>query len=147
MDIKFTGNFKDLKGMGFKFHKLFANNYKVYEKDKIWIWVARGGYVEVADFYELSGYIVDAIWNDTFPVYEKNVDYGEKLSWLNRKKGDKKPCQINRKTGEIVERREFTKKYCDENGEYDYDLWRELSIYKETFESIKELKDIMEIVK
>jgi hypothetical protein len=142
MKIKFIGDFKKLIPMGFTFHKLFARNYKVYEKNKVWIWVAHGGYVEIDDFYNLSGYIVKAIWEGTFPVYEKDVDYGEKLAWLNIKKGDKKPCMINRETGKIIERREFTKKYCDENGEYDYDLYREVSIYKETFEFIKELKDM-----
>ena len=141
MNIKFKGDFKQLIPMGFTFHKLFARNYKVYEKSKVWIWVAHGGYVEIDDFYNLSGYIVKAIWEDTFPVYEKDIHYGEKLSWMDRKKGDKKPCMINRKTGEIIERREFTKKHCDENGEYDYDLFREVSIYKKTFEFIKELKD------
>lgn len=40
MDIKFTGDFKKLKPMGFTFHKLYAHNYKVYEKNEVWVWVA-----------------------------------------------------------------------------------------------------------
>ena len=139
MKIKFIGDWKELKPMGFTFHKLFASNYKVYEKNKIWIWVAHGGYVEVADFYNLSGYIVKAIWGGTFPVYEKDIGYGDKLSWLNRKKGDKKPCMINRETGEIIERMEFKRIYGED---YDYDLFRELSIYMETFHFIKESEDM-----
>jgi len=151
MNIKFTGNFKDLKPMGFKFHKLFANNYKVYNKDKVWIWVAEGGYVEIGSYYGLSGYILKAIWEDTYPVHEKDVDYGEKLSFINIKKGDRKQCKINEKTGEIIERREFNKKFCDENGEYDenseYLIYRDISIYKKTFKFLEELKalNIMEI--
>ena len=31
--MKYTGEIKDLKSYGFTFHKLYANNYKVYEKD------------------------------------------------------------------------------------------------------------------
>ncbi len=146
MLIKFKGDFKKLKGMGFTFHKLFASNYKVYEKDKVWIWVAHGGYVEISDFYSLSGYIAKAVFDGTYPVYEKDIDYGDKLAWMNIKKGDRKPCMINRKTGEIIERREFTKLYCDDDQQYDYDLFRELSIYKETFHFIKELEPFMEIV-
>jgi hypothetical protein len=145
MLIKFTGDFKDLKPMGFTFHKLYARNYKVYEKSKVWIWVAHGGYVEIDDFFSLSGYIVKAIWDGTFPVYEKDAVYNDMLFF---KKGDRKACMINQKTGEIIERREFTKRYCDENQEYDYDLFREVSIYNETLHFIEELKDlnIFEIV-
>lgn len=149
MKIKFTGDLKQLVPMGFTFHKLFARNYKVYEKSKVWVWVAHGGYVEVDDWYDLSGYIVKAIWNGTFPVYEEDVTYGEGEHFtLFFKKGDRKACMINTKTGEIIERREFTKRYCDENQEYDYDLFRECSIYNETLHFIEELKDlnIMEIV-
>jgi len=140
MNIKFTGNFKDLKPMGFKFNKLFANNYKVYEKNDIWIWVANGGYVEIRDLYSLSGYVLKAIWNDTFPLYEEDVPFRDGLLF---KKGDRKSCMINQKTGEIIERRLFV------NGGYDSDnLYRELSISKKTFEFIKELKslNIMEII-
>lgn len=146
MNIKFTGKFKDLKKMGFTFHKLFADNYKVYEKDGIWIWVAEGGYVEIKDLYNLSGYVLKAIWDDTYPVYKEDVSLLE--GRLLFKKGERKSCMINQETGEIIERRIFVKKYCDENAEYDYELFREVSIYKKTFEFAKELKDlnIMEII-
>jgi len=145
MKIKFTGDFKKLIPMGFTFHKLFARNYKVYEMNKVWIWVAHGGYVEIDDFYNLSGYIVKAIWEGTFPIYKEDVIFGGRRFF---KKGDRKACMINRKTGEIIERKEFTKRYCDENKEYDYDLFRDVSIYNETLHFIEELKDlnIMEIV-
>lgn len=148
MLIKFTGKFKDLKSMGFTFHKLFARNYKVYEKKKVWIWVHRGGYVEIQDFYGLSGYILKAIWNGTFPVYERDIKYEGKLSWMSIKKGYRRPCMIHRKTGEIVELREFYKKHADEDHVYDYDSWKELSLFGETFDFLKELKElnIMEIV-
>jgi len=142
MLIKFTGDFKDLKPMGFTFHKLYARNYKVYEKSKVWIWVAHGGYVEIDDFFSLSGYIVKAIWDGTFPVYEEDVNYNNILFF---KKGDRKACMIDQKTGGIIERREFTKRY---GLEYNHDLFREVNIYNETLHFIEELKDlnIFEIV-
>lgn len=148
MKIKFIGKFKDLKPMGFTFHKLYARNYKVYEKKKIWIWVAHGGYVEIQDFYSLSGYILKAIWDGTFPVYERDIVRNGKLAWASIKKGDRKPCMINRITGEIIELRKFYKLHADEHLVYNYDLWRDLSISNETFEFLKELKDlnIMEII-
>ena len=139
MDIKFVGDFKQLIPMGFKFHKLFANNYKVYERHKVWIWVAHGGYVEIDDFYGLSGYILRAVWDNTYPAYAKDVIMEGKLAWLSIKKGDKKPCMINRETGEIIDRREFK---TEEDESYDYKLFRELSLRKETFNFLKELKDL-----
>ena len=93
MIIKFTGDFKQLIPMGFTFHKLFARNYKVYEKNKVWIWVAHGGYVEIADFFSLSGYIMKAIWDGTFPVYEECVVYGDRIFF---KKGDRKRDELYR---------------------------------------------------
>jgi hypothetical protein len=143
MNIEFTGDFKKLIPMGFTFHKLFASNYKVYEKSKVWIWVAQGGYVEVADFHELSGYIVKAIWEGTFPVHDADVIYGGRTFF---KKGDRRSCMINMETGEIIERREFFKRYGKGDGtygeEYDYDLFREVSIRNETIHFIEELKDL-----
>ena len=146
MNIKFTGDFKDLIPMGFKFQKLFARNYKVYHKNDVWIWVAHGGYVEIDDFYNLSGYIVKAVWEGTFPIHEKDVIFGGRRFF---KKGNRKSCMINRKTGEIIERSEFAKIYCDKNQEYDYDLFRDVTLYNKTLHFINELKDlnIMEIIK
>lgn len=75
MKIKFTGDFKKLIPMGFKFHKLFANNYKVYEKDEVWIWVAYGGYVEIDDHYGKSGHIAKRILDGTYPIFEEDKVY------------------------------------------------------------------------
>ena len=76
MRIKFTGDFKDLKPMGFTFHKLFARNYKVYEKDGLWIWVHRGGYVEIDDHYGNSGYIAEMILDDTIAAISTPAGQG-----------------------------------------------------------------------
>ena len=142
MLIKFTGDFKKLIPMGFTFHKLFASNYKVYEKEKVWIWVAHGGYVEIDDLFGLSGYVLKAIFEENFPVYEADVIYKGELMWLAPRKGDRKPCMINRDTGEIIEKRKFNRIYVNEECEYDYDLFREVSIYKETFNFLKQLKNM-----
>ena len=141
MDIKFIGKFKELKPMGFTFHKLFANNYKVYEKNKVWIWVHRGGYVELDDHYENSGYIAKMILDGTYPVYEKDEDY--KIFTI--KKGKPKPCTINRKTGEIVETIPFMRS-IDGYDNYDYETYRDVNLFKETMETILEIKDMIEIV-
>lgn len=56
---KFHGKFSDLIPAGFKFHKAFARNYRVYtlEKDHtqyVNIWQHHGGYVEVLDMTTIA---------------------------------------------------------------------------------------------
>jgi len=64
--LKFTGTFKNLKGMDCEFLKLYARNYKVYLKElggrsKFWIWVAQGGYIEFADFHSNTKNFIEAL--------------------------------------------------------------------------------------
>ena len=78
LDLKFTGKFTKLKEMGYKLLKLYANNYKVYNKklDKsfdIWIWVAHGGYIEINDLYSNTKNFIEAI---------KTINWEERTSFL-----------------------------------------------------------------
>ncbi len=57
--IKFNGDYEKLEALGYKFHKLFAKEYPVYEKDGVWIWVDAN--VEFADMYGLSHLLLTAI--------------------------------------------------------------------------------------
>ena len=63
--MKFTGTFKNLKNYGYEFMKLYAMDYKVYNKkvnhDEIWIWVAQGGYIELNDWYQNTEIILNTI--------------------------------------------------------------------------------------
>jgi len=108
--VKFTGDFKELMPMGFKFHKLFANNYKVYSKNDVWIWVAHGGYVEFKDLYGLSGYAIKMLLDDTYPVYEEDVILPSIPERIMFKKGDPRGCRINDK-GDILSYKEYCKLY------------------------------------
>jgi hypothetical protein len=72
---KFHGKFKDLIPNGFKFHKLFARNYRCYSKSKheyssqsIWVWQHLGGYIELNDFHDASKTIIESIVTNTFPI-------------------------------------------------------------------------------
>ena len=40
--VKFTGDYSKLKGMGFTFQKLFANNYMQWERNSFRVW-KKGG--------------------------------------------------------------------------------------------------------
>jgi len=140
MNIKFVGDFKKLIPMGFTFHKLYANNYKVYSKNRVWIWVHHGGYVELDDHYENSGYIVKMVLDGTYPVYKKDEDY--KIFTI--KKGKPKPCTINRKTGEIVETIPFIRSIGGHDN-YDHETYRDVNLFKETMETLLEIKDMIQI--
>lgn len=67
--LKFTGNFRDLKKMGFRFRKLFASNYKnynytaeKYDSSDIDIWVARREF-DINSLGSLSEAMLDHILN------------------------------------------------------------------------------------
>jgi len=75
--VKFTGKFSELKSKGYKFRKVFANNYRAYLKktgnfgdNQIWIWQANGGYLEIDDLYGLSYLIVRQIVNNEYLNWE-----------------------------------------------------------------------------
>jgi hypothetical protein len=101
--VKFTGKFRDLIPQGYKFHKLFARNYRCYNKecggahsgDKLWIWQHLGGYVEIKDFFDDTFRFVEEIIDGTYHRWKKRIatpfrEYD--ANWLI----------LNRKTGEII---------------------------------------------
>jgi len=141
MDIKFTGDFKKLIPMGFKFYKLYANNYKVYEKNKVWIWVAYGGYVEIDDYYENSIHIAKRILDGTYPVHKEDRVYN---GFFTTKKGKPKSCVMDMETGEIIEKIVFIRS-IGADAEYDYNRYRDIYLYRKTMETIKEIREMIEI--
>lgn len=140
--LKFIGKFTDLKGMGYKFHKLYARNYKVYIKSNILIWVAGRD----VDFnMNHSAKVAKMVFDGTYPVYKEDVSYGDKDGpglFISFKKGEPLACIINNETGEVTPHAEFTKKH---GYYYNHDVYRELFISIELIESIKELEDMVEI--
>ena len=141
MNIKFVGDFKKLIPMGFTFHRLYANNYKVYSKNRVWIWVAHGGYVEIADFYDHSVYIAKRVLDGTYPIYKEDKDYGVFIM----EKGRPKSCMFDYETGNIVTHSKFIREVAP-NYEYDHERFRELNLHITTMETILEIKDMIEIV-
>jgi len=71
--VKFTGKFRDLVPDGWEFCKLFARNYRQYNKSATGeeygqgcrIWQHLGGYLEIADLGALSAKIVEKIKDGT----------------------------------------------------------------------------------
>lgn len=68
-DLTFTGDYRDLKGLGFSFNKLYASNYICYNKGDMWIWKI-GRMVEFGHVGAHSGAIFarmlerDFVWNN-----------------------------------------------------------------------------------
>jgi len=135
--LKFTGKFKELMPLGYTFHKLFANNYRVYRKDNVWIWVMQQE-VQIRDLSPPdSAVVAEAIMNDTYPVYEETINYGIHPICLSFEKGEPKAVMIDTKEHTIMDRRKFTKKH--DLFDYDYDRYHELLIGKKTFKEVKRL--------
>ncbi|PLS19159.1 hypothetical protein CVD28_01755 [Bacillus sp. M6-12] len=67
MYIQFTGDFKKLIPMGYKFSKLYASNYICYHKDELWIW-KKGKELEIADFYSRSHVVLQYLIDHDFVV-------------------------------------------------------------------------------
>lgn len=69
--VKFKGNFKDLKPLGFKFGKAFARNYKHYKfgdyfESDIYVWVHLGGYLEFGQLFNNSYLILKLLSDPNF---------------------------------------------------------------------------------
>ena len=150
--VKFIGDFKELIPMGFKFMKLFASNYKVYRKERTWVWVAQGGYVEYSDFGTVqTAYIFKKVLDGTYPVYDKDTWFPSKPPYIMFKKSEPKSCVINEE-GNIIAYDKFCKLHChkfntlEKYWDWKFDSgWRELFVHQKEIDVIKEIAHMIEI--
>lgn len=70
MYIKFTGEFKSLKSIGFEFRKLYANNHICYKKDEIWVWKKEKD-VEIDSLYGNSHILLQYLIDNNFIIDDK----------------------------------------------------------------------------
>jgi len=134
--LKFTGKFKELVPLGYTFHKLFANNYRVYRKNDIWIWVSRREIMIKDLFMPDCAAVAKAITDGTYPVYEKTIDYGIPPVHLRFEKGRPKSVIIDTQEHTVTLRSKFMKEWLYE---YDHDRYHELLIGRPTFKEVKRL--------
>ncbi len=144
--MKFSGHFRDLIPMGFKFHKLYARNYKVYEKEDLWIWVARRE-IQYRHFNgKAADLIVGMILNDTYPLYTQPVMLLDKPLF---DVGDPKGCIYDVETNTITAHDHFMglwrdkfktpEEYCEwYHGENQFE---ELHLHRRHIDLIKELNE------
>jgi hypothetical protein len=142
--MKFTGQFKDLKPMGFTFHKLYARNYKVYMKEDFSIWVSH----RVFQYRHINGplfeQIVDAILTDTYPIYTETQFLMGRVFF---EAGDPRMCIIDKSDYTFMGHDEFLKKWTKEfpiMEEYmkfvhGSGRFEDLILHKRHFDLIKEL--------
>lgn len=84
--LKFTGNFRDLVPLGFRFQKLYARNYRCYHtyeteaKMSVWIW-QRGRDIELEDWQDLAVPILE--YARAHPVTPVKKKVG-KLRWIDK---------------------------------------------------------------
>lgn len=67
MTMYFTGDFKELKGMGYSFHKMYAGNHICYRKEDVRIW-KKGKDVEMDHFYDHSDKVLQYLIDNNFTV-------------------------------------------------------------------------------
>lgn len=70
MKIKFTGDFKKLIPMGYRFTKVWANNYICYQKEQVYIW-KKGKDIEIADLYHRSYLVLQYLIDNDFQIQDK----------------------------------------------------------------------------
>lgn len=165
--IKFIGDFKILKPMGFKFGKYHAMRHKAYTKytkDSNWltdmhIWVL-GRDITIGEMSTIqSFYLAKHIVAGTYPVYKEDEVVDRGLIFIKFEAGDPKDNMINKNTGEIIEHLDLLKKYgvleaLKNNVPYDKrprpskDGWNEVNLTKEAIELVKEFhkKGLIEFV-
>lgn len=156
--VKFVGDFKVLKPMGFKFAKYFARNHKAYSKrckgsdwsNDMIIWVL-GRDLAIGDMNTIqSFYVAKHIIAGTYPVFTENDIKGRTLGGqIVFDVGDSKDNMINKNTGEIMEHIDLLRKYgifealkdrkpASEIPHPGKDGWNEVHITKEAIELVKE---------
>jgi len=135
--LKFVGKFRDLKPLGYTFQKLYAMDYKTYRKKYVLIWVShREVMINHLSRFN-SAHIAKLILENKYPVYPKDVWYGKNLFF---KKGEPRPCMLDRQTGKVVAHKDFMR--ADGfNFEYDYERYHEFIFYKALLAAVRELHE------
>lgn len=148
--LKFHGKFKDLIPYGFKFQKLFANNYRQYclqigseySSTCIRVWQHHGGYIEFNDFHETSYHVFNALNN---PNFQWIIKHGFYKAIINRNDGTVIPYvpeQHNaiwimhnaRKEGKTEQETDILVDNC-------YDSFRECLLTEDLIKAIKGLQE------
>lgn len=115
--VKFSGDFKELKPMGFRFQKLYAHNYKAYIKDEedMLIWVAGRDIIFNNIRSKYLEKVFKMIIDDTYPIYERTYYWkdrkGNDTDQVFFEKGSPRMCIVDKETDEIMSHDAFMRKW------------------------------------
>lgn len=148
--LKFHGKFTDLIPAGWKFQKLFANNYRQYHIEPageyfntIRVWQHHGGYVEIDDYFSNSEAVIRHAVTYTKKEGSKFFD---NMPVLNKKTGQiemynrEKHCDMwvyfdSEKKGESEE-------VCSQRVKQLFDTYRKCALEDKTIEYLKKMVEL-----
>lgn len=144
--MKFSGDFKELKPMGWTFHKLYARNYKAYMLEDFIIWVSQREFMYRHFNGPIFEKLVQMIITDNYPLYDKVVMLGE-MPLMNV--GDPKSCIIDKQDMSILPRDEhlglWKKEFPDYHDYFEFyyssQRFEELIIHKRHIKIIKNMNE------
>lgn len=148
--IRFSGKFRDLKPIGFKFWKAFARNYRVYTWEReeysqhMNVWQQLGGYVEIADLHSLSYLVLQGILNGSLDKIESgrtNRQYWLQIDLKNLKLVDtfKDPEHKKERGEKYYQIHVKDENYNKELVKEYYSRWRELILSQDIVDKLKEM--------
>ena len=76
---RYSGDIKKLKGIGYKFHKLYGRNYKCYNKKDVWLFVKGGMFLENNQISHPDN------WTKVIAFILKNLDMPDQFWYYNVK--------------------------------------------------------------
>jgi len=129
--IKFTGDYSQLKNMGYEFQKLFAGNYMQWSKGYTRIW-KKGGDVSIDRLTNYEGAFFE--WFKRY--YDKQVPLPTTKHGFIRVQLDMQTGEVNLNVTKYVEQNKAM--MTDDSVEYRYEL---------TVLSVKNLSPLLELVK
>lgn len=142
--LKWKAPISSLLPRGYKFHKLFARNYKVYCKKigtyEIWAWVTQRS-LEINDWHHTTKNIID------FYLANKNHPDFDKPGFQREKRGYIK-VQVNRETGQVqhFDYEEYYKVLQNKDVEKAWINW-EKKYGKDWFNEVLDRKDMEQLLK
>jgi hypothetical protein len=89
--VKYVGKYRELIPIGYTFHKLYANNYRTYQKEfkgeySIWIFVARNSF-EIESLFDNSGWLIRCLIKNR-KIIDKVLFHGNLWAILNTETGE-----------------------------------------------------------
>ena len=128
--LKFTGDFKELKKLGFEYRKTHEQNCIYYRRDEVLIW-KKGRDIELADCYGKSDVLYQYLEENDFQIPNRF-----QVAVINMETGKAEDYDQT-----IHEGHSFMNVYTDEEMNQFYKRYKKMIVSSETIESVRELHE------